>query len=63
MLRANIARAQRLLAASVAELAALACSRGCSRALEHAIMTDPRQVPEATRRRLELIAGDLLAVS
>ncbi len=33
---------------------------GCGSALAHAIITDPRAVPEATRSRLELIVGKYL---
>ncbi|RME76766.1 MAG: S-methyl-5'-thioadenosine phosphorylase [Planctomycetota bacterium] len=60
VLRANIERAKRLVARAVASLATLSCSRGCRTALENAIMTDPRVIPESTRRRLEVIAGRYL---
>jgi len=33
----------------------------CSHALAHALITDPKAVPEATYRKLELLVGKYLA--
>jgi 5'-methylthioadenosine phosphorylase len=32
----------------------------CGRALAHALITDPKTIPEATRKKLELLVGRYL---
>ncbi|MFA6030389.1 MAG: S-methyl-5'-thioadenosine phosphorylase [Elusimicrobiota bacterium] len=58
VMKANSENAQRLLSRALPELAKLpsgACA--CSRALEHAIMTDPAAMPKETAEQLALIIG------
>ncbi|MBM3774771.1 MAG: S-methyl-5'-thioadenosine phosphorylase [Acidobacteria bacterium] len=58
-LNANAANACRLVAEAVARMpAGRACK--CGSALAHALITDPKLVPEATRKKLELIVGKYL---
>jgi len=56
----NAANACKVVAASVANMpAARECK--CGSALAHALLTDPKTVPETTRRKLELLVGKYLA--
>jgi 5'-methylthioadenosine phosphorylase len=56
----NAANACKVVAASVANMpAARECK--CGSALAHALLTDPKAVPETTRRKLELLVGKYLA--
>ncbi|MEK7409151.1 MAG: S-methyl-5'-thioadenosine phosphorylase [Acidobacteriota bacterium] len=55
----NAGNAQKVVARVVASMpAARECK--CGSALAHAIITDPKAVPEATRKKLELIVGKYL---
>jgi 5'-methylthioadenosine phosphorylase len=57
-LRSNIENAKAIIKKAVAGLpAGTACACGCGNALRGAIMTDPRLIPAATKRRLDLIIG------
>ena len=58
-LRQNAATAQKAIAEAVASLPA-GRSCPCATALKNAILTDPKRIPEATRRRLEPILGRYL---
>jgi 5'-methylthioadenosine phosphorylase len=61
-LNANAANAAQVVRSAVRNLqldSARACD--CSHALAHALITDPKTVPEATRRKLELLVGKYLA--
>ncbi len=56
----NAENAARVVAAAVARMpAARDCQ--CGSALSHALITDPKAVPEAARKRLELLVGKYLA--
>jgi 5'-methylthioadenosine phosphorylase len=58
-LRKNVALAKSILKGVVEALpAARGCA--CAHASEHALMTDPRIIPPATRQRLDLIVGRYL---
>jgi 5'-methylthioadenosine phosphorylase len=52
----NAANACKVVAASVANMPATRECK-CGSALAHAILTDPKTVPETTRRKLELLIG------
>jgi 5'-methylthioadenosine phosphorylase len=52
----NAANACKVVAASVAKMPATRQCK-CGSALAHAILTDPKTVPETTRRKLELLIG------
>jgi 5'-methylthioadenosine phosphorylase len=56
----NAANACRVVAASVANMPATRECK-CGSALAHALLTDPRTVPETTRKKLELLVGKYLA--
>jgi 5'-methylthioadenosine phosphorylase len=57
-LRKNIDNAKRIIKAAVAGLdAASACHLGCGDALRGAVVTDPRLIPAAAKRRLAAIIG------
>ncbi len=56
----NAANACRVVAASVANMPATRECK-CGSALAHALLTDPKTVPETTRRKLELLVGKYLA--
>ncbi len=59
-LRRNAETARRVIAATVAALpAGRACA--CGSALASALITDPRAVPERTRRKLDLLVGRYLS--
>jgi 5'-methylthioadenosine phosphorylase len=58
-LRQNAATAQKAIAEAVASLPS-GRSCPCATALKNAILTDPKRIPEATRRRLEPILGRYL---
>ena len=56
----NAANACKVVAQSVASMpASRECK--CGSALAHALITDPKAVPETTRRKLELLIGKYLA--
>ncbi len=56
----NAANAARLVTAAVAAMtAARECK--CGAALKHALITDPKTIPAATRKKLELLVGKYLA--
>jgi len=56
----NAANACKVVAASVASMPATRECK-CGSALAHALITDPKTVPEITRRKLELLVGKYLA--
>jgi 5'-methylthioadenosine phosphorylase len=56
MLRKNVALAKSIVK-GVAERVPPARACACPTAAAHALMTDPRAIPEATRARLDLIVG------
>ncbi len=56
----NAANACKVVAASVANMPATRECK-CGSALAHALITDPKTVPETTRRKLELLVGKYLA--
>ncbi|HEY6392878.1 MAG TPA: S-methyl-5'-thioadenosine phosphorylase [Bryobacteraceae bacterium] len=56
----NAANASKVVAASVANMPATRECK-CGSALAHALLTDPKTVPETTRRKLELLVGKYLA--
>jgi 5'-methylthioadenosine phosphorylase len=56
----NAANACKVVAASVANMPATRECK-CGSALAHALITDPKTVPEVTRRKLELLVGKYLA--
>jgi 5'-methylthioadenosine phosphorylase len=56
----NAANACRVVAASVANMPATRECK-CGSALAHALLTDPRAIPETTRGKLELLVGKYLA--
>ncbi len=56
----NAANACKVVAASVASMPATRECK-CGSALAHALLTDPKTVPETTRRKLELLVGKYLA--
>jgi len=55
----NVLKAQRVIAATVAQLPE-ARSCACARALEHAIITDRSMISEAAKRDLDLLIGKYL---
>lgn len=55
-LQKNVVLAKRLLRAAM-PLVAGPRTCGCGRALEHAILTSPQQIPKGTRKRLRLLLG------
>ena len=55
----NAANACKVVAASVANMPATRECK-CGSALAHALITDPKTVPEITRRKLELLVGKYL---
>ena len=57
----NADNAARVVKAAVAKLAAEPRSCGCGRALAHALITDPKAVPEPAYRKLELLVGKYIA--
>jgi 5'-methylthioadenosine phosphorylase len=58
-LNKNASNAAKVVAAAVAAMpAARECK--CGAALAHALITDPKTVPETTRRKLELLVGKYL---
>jgi len=59
-LAANVANAQRLVAAAVPELAARSRRCRCASALAGALFTDPSRIPAAAARRLGLLVGRYL---
>lgn len=58
-LNRNAENAARVVARAVAGMPAERTCR-CGSALSHALITDPKAVPEATRKKLELIVGKYL---
>ena len=62
-LACNVANAQRLLTASVEEIAARPRSCRCARALDGAIVTDPARIDRRAARRLNLLLGRRLKAS
>ena len=60
-LNANAAHAAQVVRCAVRNLRLEARTCDCSHALAHALITDPKTVPEATRRKLELLVGKYLA--
>ena len=60
-LNANAANAAQVVRSAVRNLRLEARTCDCSHALAHALITDPKTVPEATRRKLELLVGKYLA--
>jgi len=56
----NAANACKVVAATVANMPATRECK-CGSALAHALITDPKTVPEITRRKLELLVGKYLA--
>jgi 5'-methylthioadenosine phosphorylase len=56
VLQRNVSTAQRILRAAVGRLPEKRDCL-CARALEHAIITDPRQIPAAVKRDLHLLIG------
>ena len=60
-LNANAAHAAQVVRGAVRNLRLEARTCDCSHALAHALITDPKTVPEATRRKLELLVGKYLA--
>ncbi|TLY18204.1 MAG: S-methyl-5'-thioadenosine phosphorylase [Nitrospirae bacterium] len=59
-LHKNVELAKRLLRAAM-PLVTGPRSCGCGRALEHAILTSPQQIPKGTRKRLHLLLGRYLS--
>lgn len=59
-LNKNAENATRVVARAVAAIPAARSCR-CGSALAHALITNPKAVPEATRKKLELIVGKYLA--
>ena len=60
-LNANAANAAQVVRSAVRNLRLEARTCDCSHALAHALITDPRAVPEATLLKLELLVGKYLA--
>jgi 5'-methylthioadenosine phosphorylase len=58
-LKQNAGNACRVVAASVAAMPAVRACK-CGSALRHALLTDPAAIPEATRKKLELLVGRYL---
>jgi 5'-methylthioadenosine phosphorylase len=56
----NAANASKVVAKTVANMPATRECK-CGSALAHALLTDPKTVPETTRRKLELLIGKYLA--
>lgn len=56
-MKANVLEAQRLLARVIPGAAAAPRDCGCRRALENAVVTNPKAIPPATYKRLELLIG------
>ena len=59
VLEANADLARRSVRSVASKLAATPRDCGCRRALEHAVVTSPDMIPEATRARLALLVGRL----
>ncbi len=58
-LNKNASNAAKVVAAAVAAMpSARECK--CGAALAHALITDPKSIPETTRRKLELLVGKYL---
>jgi 5'-methylthioadenosine phosphorylase len=55
----NAANAAKLVHAAVAAMPPERSCK-CGSALQHALITDPKAVPEATRKKLELLVGKYL---
>lgn len=60
-LNANAEHAERVVRSAVRNLRLEARTCDCSHALAQALITDPKTVPEATYRKLELLVGKYLA--
>lgn len=60
VLKANVALSRRIVRRVAAGLPRTTAELPYPDALRHALITDPRKIPAATRRRLDLIAGHLL---
>ena len=56
----NAENAAKVVAATIATMPATRECK-CGSALAHALITDPKTVPETTRRKLELLVGKYLA--
>lgn len=56
-LAANVANAQKLLRAAVAKVARRPRACACKDALKTAVLTDPKAVPKATLKKLDLLLG------
>ncbi len=63
VMRRNVAAARRVIRRLAVELPEACEDLPYPRSLQHAIITDPKRIPEATRRRIDLIAGHYLPVS
>jgi len=59
VLEANVGFAQRAVVTIAGRISQGVRGCGCSRALEHAVLTAPEAIPAATRRRLALLIGRL----
>ena len=55
----NVAMSQKIIAEAVGSISA-ECSFGCHSMMEHTIMTDPKLIPEETKKNLEPIVGKYL---
>ena len=60
VLKANVALSRRIVRRVAAGLPRTTAELPYPQALRHALITDPRKIPQATRRRLDLIVGHLL---
>ena len=58
-MRSNADNACKVVAATVASMPDVHECK-CGSALAHALITDPKAVPEATRKKLELLVGKYL---
>ena len=60
VVKANVALSRRIVRRLAASLPRTTAELPYPQALRHAIITDPRKIPAATRERLDLIAGHVL---
>ena len=59
-MKANVIEAQKLLAVVVPRAARAARGCRCARALENAVVTNPKAIPPKTRKNLDLLIGKYL---
>lgn len=62
-MKLNVVAAQKLVAAALPKLASLPRTCRCGKALENALVTNPKAIPAKTRKNLDLLIGKYLRKS